>query len=269
MVTGLDSLIQTATSLHELGNGQVDAGLLMLARFGGFFAQAPILSRKDVPSQFKVPLAMVLTIAMLANPAAQASAMALKTVMMHKMLMLILINVSFGFFLGYIMRMVFEAISLAGGFITAQIGLQMASMMDPSTRQSNPILGPLFGNLAGLVFLYIGGFELLLKTFDKALQLVPLHMLGQNWFETFSIYLVIETFVRMFSLGILLAAPFYISTILMDIILGIVNKSAQQIPIFQLSASVKPLLGLIIFFVTVPTLVPIIKHIFLTMLVHL
>jgi flagellar biosynthesis protein FliR len=127
----------------------------------------------------------------------------------------------------------------------------------------------LFGNLAGLVFLYIGGFELLLKTFDKSLQLVPLHLLMQTWFDTFSIYLVTETFVRMFSLGILLAAPFYISTILMDIILGIVNKSAQQIPIFQLSASVKPLLGLIIFFVTVPTLVPIMKHIFITMLVHL
>jgi flagellar biosynthesis protein FliR len=264
-----DTLLKTMGVIQEMSNGQLDAGILMLSRFSGFMSQAPILSRKDVPSQFKVPLAMLLTVAMMSNPIAQQSAMILKQGTVPQVLLLVLLNVSFGFFLGYLMRMIFEAISMAGGFITSQIGLQMASMMDPTTRQSSAILGPLFGNLAGIVFLYIGGFELLLKTFDKSLQLVPLHAMNANWFDAFSIYLIIETFARMFSLAILLSAPFFISTILMDIILGIVNKSAQQIPVFQLSASLKPLLGLIIFFVTVPGLFPIMKHIFIKMLIHL
>jgi flagellar biosynthesis protein FliR len=68
--------------------------------------------------------------------------------------------------------------------------------------------------------------------------------------------------------GLILAAPFFVITIVLDIMLGIVNKTAQQIPVFQLGSSIKPLLGLMIFYLMLPSLLPIIRQILLHKGVH-
>ncbi len=269
MMADFASVLESFHFLHQQADGGIDAGMLLLCRFAGFLTQAPVLSRKDVPSQFKIPLAFMITLALMSNPSVQSSAAILKHSVITEFLILILVNLLFGMFVGFAMRLIFEAITMAGGFITMQIGLQMANMMDPSTKQNSAILGPVFTGITTLVFIYIGDFELLLKTIDKTLILVPLHALNFNFFSTISIYQWMEASASMIPIALLLSAPFYISTILMDIILGIVNKTAQQIPVFQLSSSIKPMLGLIIFFVIVPTLFPVIRHLMLTLIVRL
>ena len=104
---------------------------------------------------------------------------------------------------------------------------------------------------------------------DKSLALVPLHVLNVAFFKVITVYQWVDASASMIPLAMLISAPFYITTILMDCILGIVNKTAQQIPVFQLSASIKPVLGLIIFFVTVPTLFPLIRHLMLSLLLRI
>jgi flagellar biosynthetic protein FliR len=268
-MANFEAVLQGFQVLHQQANGSLDAGLLMFCRFGGFFVQAPVLSRKDLPSQFKIALVLMTTIALMGNPIIQKSAQVLKHTVMTEFLMLMVVNIILGMFVGFAMRLVFEAIAMVGGFITMQIGLQMANMMDPSTKQNSALLGPVFSGIATIVFVYVGGVELLLKTMDKTLTLIPLHVLNIQFFQFISIYQWIDTSASLIPLAMLIAAPFYITTILMDLILGIVNKTAQQIPVFQLSASLKPLLGMMIFFVTVPTLFPIIRHIMMTMLLRI
>jgi flagellar biosynthetic protein FliR len=268
-MAGFESLLQGFHVLHAQANGGIDAGLLMLCRFGGFISIAPVLSRKDMPPQFKIGLLLMLSFAMMSHPSVQASANILKSTVITEFMMLMVVNIVLGLFLGFAVRLIFEAVSMAGGFITMQIGLQMASMMDPSTKQSSAIMGPIFSGVASIIFVYVGGIELLLKTLDKSLGLVPLHVLNVAFFKVITVYQWIDTSASIIPLAMLISAPFYITTILMDCILGIVNKTAQQIPVFQLSASIKPLLGLIIFFVTVPTLFPLIRHIMITMLLRI
>ena len=268
-MAGFEALLQNFHVLHAQANGSIDAGLLVLCRYGGFISTAPVLSRKDIPTPFKIALLLMLTFAMMSHPSVQASAQLLKNTVITEFMMLMVVNIVLGLFIGFAMRLVFEAVAMAGGFITMQIGLQMANMMDPSTKQNSAIMGPLFSGIASIVFVYVGGMELLLKTLDKSLGLVPLHILNVAFFKVITVYQWIDTSASIIPLAMLISAPFYITTILMDCILGIVNKTAQQIPVFQLSASIKPLLGLIIFFVTVPTLFPLIRHVMLTMLLRI
>jgi flagellar biosynthetic protein FliR len=268
-MAGFEALLQGFHVLHAQANGGIDAGLLVLCRLGGFISIAPVLSRKDVPVQFKMGLLLMLSVALMSHPSVQASARVLKNTVVTEFMMLMVVNIVLGLFIGFAMRLIFEAISMAGGFITMQIGLQMANMMDPSTKQSSAIMGPIFSGIASIVFVYVGGIELLLKTVDKSLALVPLHVLNVAFFKVITVYQWVDASASMIPLAMLISAPFYITTILMDCILGIVNKTAQQIPVFQLSASIKPVLGLIIFFVTVPTLFPLIRHLMLSLLLRI
>ena len=56
--------------------------------------------------------------------------------------------------------------------------------------------------------------------------------------------------------------PVLLVTLSVDIMLAIVNRAAQQSPVFQLSFGLKPAIGMAVLLISLPTMVEMIIHFF-------
>jgi len=144
------------------------------------------------------------------------------------------IGCSIGFFFAGVMW-AFEA---AGQLIDTKVGTSMAQVSDPLSGQQVTLNGALFGRLASWVFMSGGGFMLMIGTILQSYALWPVRAAapalipgGARYFET--------EFGRIMLLTLLLAAPALILLHVVEGVLGLINRFAQQLNVFSLSQSIK------------------------------
>ncbi|MFP5303925.1 flagellar biosynthetic protein FliR, partial [Cobetia sp. SIMBA_158] len=68
--------------------------------------------------------------------------------------------------------------------------------------------------------------------------------------------------VTVFQMGLLLALPVVAALLIANLALGILNRAAPQIGIFQIGFPVTMLVGLLLVQLMIPNLVPFVSHLF-------
>jgi type III secretion protein T len=145
-------------------------------------------------------------------------------------------------------------LQMAGDIIDHQTGLTFTQNVDPSFGNSVSITAVflervLFAALmsAGLMLVIVDALYLSyevwpvgrpLPTFDR---LVPLSLVNQSG--------------RVFSLALLLAGPVVLVLFVVDASLGMMNRAAPQLGVFNLALSIKPLVGLAVLAFALPMIV--------------
>jgi flagellar biosynthesis protein FliR len=251
---GFQTVLDGFWALTQGHSHWLDIGLLLLCRLSGFVAQAPILGRKDFPTPAKVGLVMLLTAGLF--PSLNLPVLEASMASMSGGHLIILV--------GFIPRMFMETISSAGALANNQIGLSSANMLDPSTKTNSGLLAPLFNFMGSLLYIQIGGIELMLKALSRTLVAFPLTQPLPDFFHLVTMDYLIYTSGQVMTMGLLIAGPFFVVTMVVDIMLGIVNRVAQQIPVFQLSFATKPAVGMLMFILILPSMVGSIRNFLLT-----
>jgi type III secretion protein T len=155
-----------------------------------------------------------------------------------------------GFFFGG-MLWAFEA---AGQVIDSKAGTSLAQVLDPLSGHQTSLTGAYLGRLASWVFMAGGGFLLMLRTLVDSYALWPLDMRwpplqakGASLFEA--------EFGRIMRLMLLVAAPCLALLYVVEGVLGLVNRFAQQLNVFALSLSLKAVLAYWVLWIQVAQLV--------------
>lgn len=237
-------------------NAALGAGLLIFTRLLGFIVSAPILSRKDVPMLVKVGLAVILTtiFVSLLHPGPPPAG--------FPVTLGIVLNFVFGMLIGYIASVIFATIGAAGDMINMQMGLSASMIFDPNTREQVSIMGKLFSFLATLIFIHIGGLYWLVEAFQRGFDIFPIYGLSIPLDHIINVKYLILLTGNVLLIGLQVAAPVLLATLAMDVILGIISKTAPQINVFQISFLFKPVLGFAIMVIVLPMLMDIITDYF-------
>lgn len=237
-------------------NDALGGGILIFVRFLGFLLLAPIIGRKEIPALVKIPLTMLLTVIFVGvlKPEAPPASSSL--------VLSIFLNFVFGSILGFIANVIFATINAAGDMMNMQMGLSSAVMFDPSTRSQSSVLGRFFSLFGIVVFMHMGGLYWMFDAFARSFEVYPLYATGFPIQEILNLeYLSLLT-ANVLYIGLQIAAPVLLATLGMDIILGIISKTAPQVNVFQLSFLFKPLLGAAIMVIILPMLYNIISDYF-------
>jgi flagellar biosynthetic protein FliR len=135
----------------------------------------------------------------------------------------------------------YSATQVAGRVLDTQMGFGIASIFNPSTRASSPLLGTLLGMAGVSIFLAMDGHHVLIRALaQSAVSLPPgSGLLTFNWEA-----LIVQSGV-MFSYGLALAAPVMCTLLLADLALAVFARSMPQLNIFVMGFAVKILLGLV------------------------
>ena len=143
-----------------------------------------------------------------------------------------------GFIIGFFFGAVLYALEAAGQIIDAKVGATMAQIVDPLAGHQTSLNGAFLGRMANLVFIFSGGLALLVGVLIESYSIWPiaatfprLAPVGLQLFEA--------EFGRLMVLATLLSAPILAVLFVIDLGLGLVNRFAQQLNVFQLSLSIK------------------------------
>jgi type III secretion protein T len=159
-----------------------------------------------------------------------------------------------GFFFGGILW-AFEA---AGQLIDTKVGTTQAQVSDPLSGGQITLTAALFGRLASWVFMAGGGFMVLIGTLVESYALWPVRApapallsAGTRLFES--------EFGRIMLLTLLIAAPALVLMYLIEGVLGLINRFAQQLNVFSLSQSLKGVAAIWIIWIQIVTLVQLLQ----------
>lgn len=152
-------------------------------------------------------------------------------------ILLIAGEISIGLVIGFCAAIPFWALDMAGFLIDTLRGSSMASVLNPLLGSQSSLFGLLFTQVFSVLFLMGGGFNELLTALYKSYDILPpggsLHFgpgamkfVGQQW------QLMYELFLR-FSM------PAMVIILLVDMAMGLINRSAQQLNVFFLAMPIK------------------------------
>ncbi|MBN3033182.1 MAG: flagellar biosynthetic protein FliR [Candidatus Saganbacteria bacterium] len=229
---------------------QLEVFFFILARLAGVFIQAPVLSARSFAAPAKIAFCVWLTLLLwFVTPVFQP----LPATLLGFAVTLIG-EVAFGFAVGFIANLLFLALQSAGEIVDMQMGLSVASALDPVFGAVISIVGRLVYFVALIIFLECDGHHLLLSAFHQSFKLLPAGQLAN--FTSYSLVSQMSGLgAALWLTAIKLALPALLLIFLVDFAFGIVSRVAPQVNVFMLGFQVKPIVGLFAISLTLPFLV--------------
>ncbi len=220
--------------------------LLIFLRVSAFVFMVPLFGTFFMPGFVRVYLSFALALSVLfmggVEPVEVHSAL--------QLLSMALQEVIFGFTAGFFLRLFFDAIFIAGEIIAIHTGLGFLMMFLPQQPQTTVLAG--FSTLLGsTLFLTLGGAEAVYVGLLKSFESLPI--------GSFSVYslngeLFLKLFYRSFSMGMKVALPVLIASLLTNVILAIINRFIPQINVFMVGLPLQIMVGLTVLMLALPVL---------------
>jgi len=221
----------------------VIAFLLVMFRISGMMVSAPMFNMRNIPVQAKIGLSF--TFAMILFPLHAANLVVPKDLIQFSLLAIQETVISI--LLGFTANLVFIALQMAGEYVSTQMGLSVANMLDPVTQTQSPIVGQFFFYFAALVFLSLNIHHGLIVGIDRSFNWIPLgHFIGEGHLTG---GLMAERFIKltsdMFVMALVLGVPLMGILMATEIALSFVAKVMPQMNIFMVGMPLKVGLGLL------------------------
>jgi flagellar biosynthesis protein FliR len=202
----------------------------------------PLFSAANFPAQIRVALGALTAFLV-------ASLLPPPPVATHfiTLIGLMILEICVGLLLGFVSRFVFYAVDFAGGLITTTVGLQFSPNPDPFTSTSTQAPGLVLFWLAGMLMFSLNVHHWVLIAFARSFQAVPIG--GAHWHEPLLLE-VINRSSQIFTIALQMSAPMIAVSFVVTLIFSILGRAVPQMNVFTESFSVRTLVGLAIFGLT-------------------
>jgi flagellar biosynthesis protein FliR len=236
-------------------NTWMAAFLWPLVRILALVATGPIFGDASTSTPLKIGLSAFITIivAPTLGPLPQV------TVFSAMGVWIIVNQFVIGAALGLTMQIVFAAIQAAGDFVGLGMGLGFATFFDQQASGSSAVLSSYMNVFGMLVFVVLDGHLQMLSALIATFQTLPISsdLLGAVGFRALAVW-----GGTIFSMGLLLALPVVAALLISNLALGILNRAAPQIGVFQIGFPLTMLVGMLLLQLMVPNMIPFFSRLF-------
>ena len=241
---------------------QMIALMLVFMRFAGMIAFNPVLSRKNIPTQARMGLIVILTL-LVAPGVSMAS---FETFTDWDVVIALARELMVGLICGFVFQIFYYMLIFAGDQMDMAFGLSMARAFDPGTNIQMSVSSN-FLNIFFVLYLFATNSHLLLiRIFSTSFYVIPA---GQGILEEKIPQFIFELFSYGFMLAFQLALPFVAMELILEFAVGILMKFIPQINVFVINIQLKVLLGFCLLFFFVPAVSSFIENYMGTMFARL
>jgi flagellar biosynthetic protein FliR len=230
------------------------AFLAISVRVSGLMLFAPFFGSMSVPPQLKA--AFVVAFSILLYPALSPQLMGIE---LAQWPIVVFGELLIGAALGIATNLVFDAVQMAGQVLSVQMGLSLASLMDPQTQADSTVVAMFHQTIAMLIFLRLDVHLWLLGAVGKSFVLLPP---GTARLTDAFTMATLRAGGAVFALGLQIAAPVFSATLLTDLVLGLLGKASPHMPLMLLGPPVKTLLALAVLFAALKYWPAMMEHFF-------
>ena len=211
--------------------------VFVMTRIGAALVAAPLFGTASVPPQVRVMVAGAVAVMICAWTPVQAPAALLSLSGMVAVAGEVLVGLS----LGFILQLAFAAPVMAAEVISGSMGMSMATAVDPNSGAQSPALGQYFSVVLTLIFLALGAH---LQWFSLVVESYKVFPPGQTWLgaERFSETSGFATY--MFVTAVTIALPVSIVLLIVQMVTGVLSRSAPSLNLFSLGLPAGVLAGL-------------------------
>lgn len=221
---------------------------LVVIRLGGVALLAPT-GGANLPLKLRIAFVLAASLAVLSRLAVPAAVPADLAGMLAAAAGELLI----GAVIGLAARTLFAGVQLGAWHVSQQMGLSLGEVFDPQAEELGHAAQALFGLLAIVIFLAIGGHRAfitaVLATFDAIPPASPIAIdapLG----------MIAAVLTSSFALALQVAAPVLVTMLLAAVALGLVQKTLPQCNLLTTHLPVRAMLGLLVLAASLGVLQP-------------
>ncbi|MBI2939770.1 MAG: flagellar biosynthetic protein FliR [Chloroflexi bacterium] len=232
--------------------------LLMFVRIATAYFLAPVLGNRSTPRLAKIAFAAVTTFILLpihapihssGGAATPATSLSFALLLAQEFLV--------GAVIGYSVQVLFAAIQMGGQLIGIQVGLNIATAIDPiSAEQQISYIDQFYAILTALVFLAIDGHHGLILALSRSFEVLPLNTFVFN--EALEARLLALT-AEMFAIALRIALPVLAALLLADVGMMIIGRMLPQMNVFLVGLPLKLGLGLFTMLLGLPLMLNLVQ----------
>jgi flagellar biosynthesis protein FliR len=210
------------------------AWMMVLLRSIGLIMQLPVVAGRPIPILVRIALGACL--ATLLAGMVPAGPM---PVGLWPLVSAIMMEIIVGLALGFVARMAFAAVEMAGRVMSTEIGL-MASPGLGAPEPANEPLAALLSTFAVVLFFLFGAHQSVLTAFARSFYLAGA---GQGGFDATGGDALIRGTAQILELGLRIAAPFIAMNFLITLAFSVLGRAVPKMNVFIVSFSARALVG--------------------------
>ena len=156
-----------------------------------------------------------------------------------------------GIAIGFVLRIIFTGVELAGEMIGMTMGLGFATFFDPQSKGHSSAISQLLSFLTLLIFITSNLHLLLIETLVDSFHSLPI---GVTSLDTNSFQQIAYYGSRLFSLGFQLSLPIITTLMITNMALAVLTRAAPQLNLFAIGFPITFLAGYLMLYVLLPSL---------------
>ena len=242
-------------NISQITAEQLESFIFILLRVSAMVITIPIFGDSSVPVRIKAGLSLM--IAFLLFPFIKFHLPALG---MLSLVYGMLGEVIIGIIIGFVGKLVFVGVQIAGQLIGFQMGFAIVNVFDPITSEQISIIAQFQYLIAILIFLAVDGHHVFLYAIAESYRIIsPLDF----HFSAKLMQSIVEISGDIFIIAIKISAPIATVLLMTSIGFGLIARTVPQINILIVGFPLKIAIGLIGIGLTLPIFTKIMSGIFL------
>ena len=229
---------------YSFNYGDLELFLLIFVRVASFVYIAPFFSMSNTPSRVRVGLAFFISVLLYQTGPEQEAAYDTLT----GYTIIVMKEAVTGFLIGFGANLCTAVVSFAGQIADMEMGLSMASLFDPATKQQTTITGVYYNYMVLLLLMISGMPRYLLKALAETYELIPIN--GAVFHDDALLQALITFMGDYIIVGFRICLPIFAVMIILNAVLGILAKVSPQLNMFAVGIQMKVLVGFCVLFVT-------------------
>jgi len=225
---------------HYAAASQVYAGGLIFARIGALIMLLPGIGDTSVPPRMRLSFAFLMALMLMPVIArglpVPSTVSGVGTAVIKEVLI--------GLLIGGILRMFMSSLAAAGEIISIQTTLSFAQTAAPGQASPSTTLGTFLGLIGVTLIMATDLHHMFLAAIVRSYALFPF---SANVPVGDAAQLAIQTVAGSFKLGLQLAAPVVVFSLIFNIAAGLVGRVMPQFQVFFVATPLMVLFGLSIF----------------------
>jgi flagellar biosynthetic protein FliR len=222
--------------------------LIAMIRPGAAMLAAPIFGAPATPVQLRLILSLAIGMAALNSV---TITMPPGGILSLAGIAMIAGEVLCGLAMGFALQIGYAAAFIGGETIANAMGLGFASMVDPQSGAATPVVGQFLSIIATFILLTMDGHLLLIRYVVESYVALPP---GGPMLPNQAVESLVQFGGSMFSAGVIIALPVGFALILVQIVMGVLARSAPALNLFAVGLPATLLAGLVLLAVAAPVM---------------